>query len=85
MPASTVRRPGWWWVAHLSTGVLALLIAVSLTSGKSPPTHPVQRMRLNLVILLVVIFLGSAARHMRLVNDDAARGERTKPFEVQSP
>src|SRR3954467_15677251 len=62
-PMPAVRRPGWWWVAHLSTGGLALLVAISLTAGKRPPEYPVMWMRLNLVILLVVIFLGSAARH----------------------
>jgi hypothetical protein len=74
-PVPAVRRPGWWWVAHLSTGILALLIAVSLTAGKRPPNHPVQWMRLNMVVLLVVIFLGSATRHMRLVNAEATRGQ----------
>jgi hypothetical protein len=65
------RRPGWWWVAHLSTGGLALLIAVSLTAGSRPPNYPVQWMRINMVILLVVIFLGSATRHMRLFAADS--------------
>ena len=49
---------------------LGLGIAVSLTAGRRPPTHPVQWMRLNMVVLLVVIFLGSATRHMRLLTAD---------------
>src|SRR5688500_7398383 len=28
------RRPGWWWAAHASTGMLAVLIAVFLTSTR---------------------------------------------------
>src|SRR3954463_7389870 len=27
---SVLRRPGWWWAAHASTGTLAVLIAVYL-------------------------------------------------------
>lgn len=74
------RRPGWWWAAHTSAGALAVLIALYLTSIARPPDHPIGWMRLNLVILLVVIFLGSAARHVRLVNNDASRGVIRVPF-----
>jgi hypothetical protein len=31
-------------------------------------------MRINLIVLLVVIFLASTARHMRLVNEGADQG-----------
>jgi len=64
-PAAILRRPDWWWVAHVSTGLMALLISVSLTLGSSPPMHPIRWMRLNLIVLLIVIFLGSITRHMR--------------------
>jgi hypothetical protein len=77
---SIFRRPGWWWVAHTSTGALAVLIALYLTTVARPPDHPIGWMRLNLVILLIVIFLGSAARHVRLVNEDASRGVVRVPF-----
>jgi len=77
---SAIRRPGWWWVAHTSTGALAVLIALYLTTVARPPDHPIGWMRLNLVILLIVIFLGSATRHVRLVNDDAQRGVVRVPF-----
>jgi hypothetical protein len=59
-------RSGWWFVAHASTGFMAVLIAVALTLGGTPPARPVQWMRLNLVILLIVIFLGTVAREVRL-------------------
>jgi hypothetical protein len=59
-------RPGWWLVAHAATGTLAVVIAVLLTIGASPPGHPIRWMRLNLVILMIVIFLGSATRQVRL-------------------
>ena len=64
-PSSMFQRPDWWWVAHVSTGFIAVLIAVALTLGSTPPTHPIQWMRLNLIVLMIVIFLGSATRHMR--------------------
>jgi hypothetical protein len=59
-------RPGWWVLAHAATGTLAVIIAVLLTIGPSPPGHPIRWMRLNLVILMIVIFLGSATRQVRL-------------------
>jgi len=78
--APAIRRPGWWWVAHTSTGMLAVVIALYLTTVTRPPDHPIGWMRLNLVILLIVIFLGSATRHVRLVNSDANRGVVRVPF-----
>jgi hypothetical protein len=63
---SAIVRPGWWWAAHASCGVLALIISVSLTIGKVPPTQPIRWMRLNLIILLLVMFLATATRQTRL-------------------
>lgn len=79
MPA-LARRPGWWWAAHASTGMLAVLIAMFLTTTRQPPNHPIGWMRMNLVILLVVIFLASATRHVRSTNEAAVRGEVRIPF-----
>jgi hypothetical protein len=62
---SPMQRSDWWWIAHVSTGCMAVFIALSLTIGSSPPTYPVQWMRLNLIILMIVIFLGSTTRHVR--------------------
>lgn len=72
---SGALQPGWWWAAHASTGFVAILIAVFLTAGRSPPAQPVQWMRLNLVILMIVIFLASATRHVRIAatEPDATR------------
>ncbi len=77
---SVFRRPGWWWAAHVSTGALAVLIAVYLTTVARPPDHPIGWMRLNLVILLIVMFLASATRHARLFNADTAGGRVVIPF-----
>jgi putative copper export protein len=63
---SDVRRPGWWWAAHVSTGMVALIFAASLMTVRRPPDYPLYWMRLSLTILLVVIFFGTTARHMRL-------------------
>ena len=79
-PVNVFHRPDWWWVAHVSTGLMALLVSLSLTLGPTPPMHPIRWMRLNLIILLIVIFLGSTTRHMRqdsmeqrLQNEERAR------------
>ena len=50
-PASDIRRPGWWWAAHASTGLVALCVAVSLMAVRRPPAHPLYWMRLSLTIL----------------------------------
>ncbi|HLL89040.1 MAG TPA: hypothetical protein VK324_07030 [Tepidisphaeraceae bacterium] len=69
---SVAVRAGWWWAAHATSGLLAILLAVSLTIGRRPPERPVAWMRLNLIILLVVIFLGTATRQVRLFSQDRA-------------
>jgi hypothetical protein len=66
VPIPPAGRAGWWWAAHASTGVVAVLISLSLTIGKVPPSQPIRWMRLNLVILLLVMFLATATRHARL-------------------
>jgi hypothetical protein len=62
-------RAGWWWAAHAASGCVALMISVMLTTGRTPPAHPVGWMRLNLIILMIVIFLASATRHVRLTKE----------------
>jgi peptidoglycan/LPS O-acetylase OafA/YrhL len=59
-------KTGWWWAAHLGAGGITILVALFLTFGNRPPERPVQWMRFNLVLLLIVMFLGTAARHVRL-------------------
>jgi hypothetical protein len=66
------KRPGWWWVAHISTGTMAVVIALFLTIGGRPPDRPIQWMRLNLTILLIVIFLATVTRHTRLILEQTA-------------
>jgi hypothetical protein len=63
---SDIRRPGWWWAAHVSAGMVALFVAASLMTVRRPPDYPLYWMRLSLTILLIVIFFGTTARHMRL-------------------
>lgn len=69
---SMTVRAGWWWAAHATSGVLAMMLAVSLTVGPRPPERPIGWMRLNLIILLVVIFLATATRQVRLFSQDRA-------------
>lgn len=56
-----------WAIAHIAIGLAALVIGLLLTIGRRPPEDPIRWMRLNLVILLVAIFLGSSTRHFQLV------------------
>jgi len=74
-------RPSWWGVAHASTGSLALIIALCLTIGKVPPSQPIRWMRLNLVILMLVMFLATATRQARLQAEQQAlsTAQHTEP------
>ena len=58
-------RPGWWWAAHMTSGSIAIVISLMLTIGSAPPEKPVTWMRFNLMLLLVVMFVASATRHVR--------------------
>jgi hypothetical protein len=73
---AVAMRAGWWWAAHATSGVMAILVAVSLTVGRRPPERPVAWMRVNLIILLVVIFLATATRQVRLNSEDRGPGGR---------
>jgi hypothetical protein len=55
-----------WWIAHVALGLAALAIAVGLTLGDRVPRHPIGWMRLNFIVLLLVIFLASVARYIRV-------------------
>ena len=78
-----LRRPGWWWAAHASTGTIAVVIALYLTTVRRPPDHPIGWMRLNLIVMMVVMFLGSATEHVRHVYAEAAeRDEIRVPFVI---
>lgn len=71
---SVISQPGAWWAAHASCGVLALIIAVSLTIGKVPPSQPIRWMRVNMIILLLVMFLATATRQTRLETSAQSAG-----------
>jgi uncharacterized membrane protein len=61
----TLTYVGRWALSHMAIGFLAIIIALLLTIGSRPPENPVRWMRLNLVVLAVVIFLGSASGFFR--------------------
>ncbi|HEX8525161.1 MAG TPA: hypothetical protein VF669_23120 [Tepidisphaeraceae bacterium] len=66
-------KAGWWWAAHASCGLLSVIISLFLVYSAKPPAHPIPWMRLNLVILLIVIFLGSATRHVRRLHEQTGQ------------
>jgi hypothetical protein len=66
MELAPLARPGWWWAAHASCGIISVIIALGLTIGKVPPNQPIRWMRLNLVILLLVMFFATVTRQTRI-------------------
>ena len=67
-------RTGWWWVSHVSTGVMAMMIAIHVIAGDRPIAHPISWLRLDLVMLLVVVFLGSVTHYVDMVHLQHALG-----------
>jgi hypothetical protein len=57
---------GRWWLAHAVIASMAILLALGLIIGGTPPRYPLVWMRVNLLVLLVAIFLASTTRHLRL-------------------
>jgi uncharacterized membrane protein len=55
-----------WVFAHVGLGAIGMIVGLLLTIGRAPPENPVRWMKLNLMVLLVAIFLGSAMRHVQL-------------------
>lgn len=79
------NRPGWWWAAHSATGFFAITISLMLTIGAAPPDRPLTWMRFNLMILLVVMFLGSATRHVRDVQTNPPIPFAAPEFKFTTP
>jgi uncharacterized membrane protein len=67
-----------WSFAHVALGAIGMVVGLLLTIGRAPPENPVRWMRLNLVVLLVVIFLGSATRHFQLRLTEQPSGGRMR-------
>jgi uncharacterized membrane protein len=65
-----------WAFAHVALGAIGMIVGLLLTIGRAPPENPVRWMRLNLVVLLVAIFLGSATRHFQLRLTEQPSGGR---------
>ncbi len=56
---------GWTW-SHVGLALLAMVIALTLTNKKHIGPLPIRWLRINLIILMVVIFLADVSRHVRM-------------------
>jgi hypothetical protein len=57
-------KTGWWWAAHLCSALFAILIALHLGAGDRPPVHPLGWLRMDLMVLLIVVFFAVVTRHL---------------------
>jgi hypothetical protein len=80
--ASLLARPHWWYGGHVVLGLAGMLISVLLVSGGRPPDRPIKWMRISLLLLMVGMFLASAARNARLRLFEAARSGDAVPSAV---
>lgn len=72
-------RTGIWWAAHVISGVIAILVALWLVGGDRPPKYPVNWLRLDLVVLLIVVFFATVTRHVDQLHKDRAMRELQNP------
>lgn len=71
-PVPWPLRTGWWWGAHVISAVIAVLVALHMVSGDRPPRHPVGWLRLDLMLLLVVVFFATVTRQVDQIHQDRA-------------
>lgn len=57
---------GYWMAAHVLFGILAITIAVHVILSNARPRPSRWWMQMNFILLLAVMFLAVAARHVRL-------------------
>src|SRR5208282_917943 len=55
-----------WSIAHSVLGLLGMLMALRLVTGRSPMERPVRWMRMTLIILIIAIFLGAVTRYVHV-------------------
>ena len=59
-----------WAMSHMVGGCIVVFIAVAIVAGRRVPDRARGWLKVNFVIMLAVIFLASAARHVRLYTRD---------------
>jgi hypothetical protein len=73
-----------WWATHVGLGIIAMAIALRLTIGRHVP--PIRWMRFNLGLLLVVVFLASASRHVQMtMREPNDRDNPPPPIHIVPP
>jgi len=55
-----------WALSHLALGLVGFALAFRITAGRNLLDRPVVWLRVTLTILLIGVFLASAARHVRI-------------------
>lgn len=65
-------RTGWWWAAHVLSAIFAMLVAAHMVAGDRPPRHPVGWLRLDLMLLLIVVFFATVTRQVDQIHQDRA-------------
>ena len=65
-------RTGWWWAAHVLSAIFAMMIAAHMVAGDRPPRHPVGWLRLDLMLLLIVVFFATVTRQVDQIHQERA-------------
>lgn len=63
-------RTGYWWAAHVIGAIIAILIALYMFGGDRPPRYPVNWLRLDLMVLLIVIFFATVTHQVDQIHQE---------------
>ena len=83
-PIPWALRTGWWWAAHVLTGCFAMMVALHLVSGARPSSHPVSWLRLDLMLLLIVVFVATVTRQVDQIHHQRALNMMILPPTLRS-
>lgn len=66
-------RTGWWWAAHVVSAAFAILVALHVLTGDRPLKSPVDWLRLDLMLLLIVVFFATVTRQVDQLHMERSR------------
>jgi uncharacterized membrane protein len=75
-------QTGLWWAAHVVSAVIAIGIALYLGSGDRPPIYPLGWLRLDLMVLLIVVFFAVATQQVGQLHEQRQETTSGPPWRV---
>ena len=74
-----------WGIAHMALGFVALGASAALVIGGSVPTKARQWLKINFLLLMAVMFIASASRHVRMYSRERILRQDLHPGQPPAP